>query len=69
MVGDYCVPDDTMARTILDEVLHGRPELMKHQLAHAVKDSPGRACNRTTHFPERRRMMQLWADYLVGLKE
>lgn len=57
-----------MARTILDEVLHVRPDFIEHQLAHAVKDPNGRAYNRTTHLAERRKMMQLWADYLDGLK-
>lgn len=57
-----------MARTILDEVLHVRPDFIEHQLAHAVKDPLGRAYNRTSHFAERRKMMQLWADYLDGLK-
>lgn len=57
-----------MARTILDEVLQVRPELIEHQLAHRVKDPLGRAYNRTTHLPERRKMMQTWADYLDGLK-
>ena len=58
-----------MARTILDEVLGERVELIEHQLAHAVKDSLGRAYNRTTHLPERKRMMQGWADYLDLLRE
>lgn len=53
-----------MARTILDEVLHYRPDYIEHQLAHAVKDPNGRAYNRTSHLPERRKMMQAWADYL-----
>lgn len=57
-----------MARTILDEVLQVRPEFIEHQLAHAVKDPNGRAYNRTAHLPERRKMMQLWSDYLDGLK-
>ena len=56
-----------MARTILDEVLGARPELIEHQLAHAVKDPNGRAYNRTAHLPERRKMMQIWADYLDAL--
>jgi len=56
------------ARTILDEVLQQRQELAEHQLAHAVRDPTGRAYNRTSHLPERRKMMQLWADYLEGLK-
>lgn len=57
-----------MARTILDEVLGFRPELIEHQLAHAVRDPLGRAYNRTTHLPERKKMMQAWADYLDKLK-
>ncbi len=57
-----------MARTILDEVLQVRPDFIEHQLAHAVKDPNGRAYNRTAHLAERRKMMQLWADYLDKLK-
>ena len=57
-----------MARTILDEVLHVRPDYIEHQLAHAVRDPLGRAYNRTSHLEERRKMMQQWADYLDGLK-
>lgn len=56
-----------MARTILDEVLGFRPELIEHQLAHAVRDPLGRAYNRTAHLPERHKMMQVWADYLQRL--
>jgi integrase len=56
------------ARTILDEVLQVRPDYIEHQLAHAVKDPNGRAYNRTAHLAERKKMMQLWADYLDGLK-
>ena len=57
-----------MARTVLDEVLHFRPDYIEHQLAHAVKDPNGRAYNRTAHLPERRKMMAAWADYLDTLK-
>ncbi|WP_298266600.1 integrase arm-type DNA-binding domain-containing protein [Geobacter sp.] len=57
-----------IARTLLDEVLQVRPDFIEHQLAHAVKDPNGRAYNRTAHLAERRKMMQLWADYLDGLK-
>lgn len=57
-----------MARTILDEVLNFRPELIEHQLAHAVRDPLGRAYNRTKHLPERKKMMQSWADYLDKIK-
>jgi len=57
-----------MARTILDEVLGFRPDFIEHQLAHAVRDPNGRAYNRTAHLPERRKMMQAWADYLDMLR-
>jgi integrase len=57
-----------MARTVLDEVMGYRPDYIEHQLAHAVKDPNGRAYNRTSHLPERRKMMQGWADYLDGLR-
>jgi integrase len=57
-----------MARTILDEVLGERVDLIEHQLAHVVKDVNGRAYNRTTHLAARREMMQRWADYLDKLK-
>ena len=57
-----------MARTILDEVLGFRPDLIEHQLAHAVRDPNGRAYNRTAHLPERRKMMQAWADYLDKIR-
>ena len=56
-----------MARTILDETLHFQPDYIEHQLAHAVRDPNGRAYNRTAHLPERRKMMQAWADYLDAL--
>jgi len=58
-----------MARTILDEVLGERVDLIEHQLAHAVRDPNGRAYNRTSHLPERKRMMQRWADYLDTLRK
>ncbi|MBW8366791.1 MAG: integrase arm-type DNA-binding domain-containing protein [Arenimonas sp.] len=57
-----------MARTILDEVLGFRPDFIEHQLAHAVRDPMGRAYNRTAHMPERKKMMQAWADYLDSLR-
>jgi integrase len=58
-----------MARTVLDETLHIRPDYIEHQLAHAVRDPNGRAYNRTSHLAERKAMMQQWADYLDTLKQ
>lgn len=57
-----------MARTILHERLKFPPEVIEHQLAHAVPDVLGEAYNRTKFLEERKQMMQAWADYLDGLK-
>jgi len=57
-----------MARTILHEELEQKPEVIEHQLAHAVPDNLGTAYNRTKFIKERRAMMQKWADYLEKLK-
>ncbi|WP_369050630.1 tyrosine-type recombinase/integrase [Burkholderia gladioli] len=57
-----------MARTILHEELEQKPEVIEHQLAHAVPDTLGKAYNRTKFIKERRAMMQKWADYLEKLK-
>ncbi|RTL52420.1 MAG: DUF4102 domain-containing protein [Rhodocyclaceae bacterium] len=57
-----------MARTILHEELHIKPEVIEHQLAHKVPDALGTAYNRTKFLKERRAMMQQWADYLDKLK-
>jgi integrase len=57
------------ARTLLDEVLRERYDLIEHQLAHTVRDPNGRAYNRTQHLEERKRMMTRWADYLDTLRE
>jgi integrase len=57
-----------IARTILDEELGVRVDLIEHQLGHEVKDPNGRAYNRTSFLVERKLMMQQWADYLDKLK-
>jgi integrase len=57
------------ARTIMDEILGERVDLIEHQLAHAVKDPNGRAYNRTAHLPARKEMMQRWGDYLDKLRK
>ena len=56
------------ARTLLDEVLEERPDIIEAQLAHRVVGPLGRAYNRTSFLKERRAMMQRWADYLDGLR-
>lgn len=58
-----------MARTMLAERL-GVPEpIIEAQLAHSVKDSLGRAYNRTQFSEQRRALMQQWADYLDRLRK
>ncbi|TDG15631.1 DUF4102 domain-containing protein [Seongchinamella unica] len=57
------------ARTLLDEQLGYRLEWIEQQLAHQVRDSLGRAYNRTKHLPQRQEMMQKWADYLDQLRK
>jgi integrase len=57
-----------VARTILDETLHFRVEIIEAELGHRVRDPNGRAYNRTSFLDDRRVMMQAWADYLDGLR-
>jgi len=56
------------ARTAMAQELHERVDLIEHQLGHRVIDPNGRAYNRATFLPERREMMQRWANYLDKLK-
>jgi integrase len=56
------------ARTIMAEALNIDPNVIEAQLAHAVRDPLGRAYNRTTYLPQRKAMMQAWADYLDTLE-
>ncbi|MDP9011725.1 MAG: tyrosine-type recombinase/integrase [Pseudomonadota bacterium] len=44
------------------------PDLIELQLAHAERNSVRAAYNKAQHLPERRKMMQTWADYLDGLR-
>lgn len=55
-------------RTLADEVLKIRVDIIEAQLAHQVKDPLGRAYNRTRFIKERRQLMQQWAKYLAELK-
>lgn len=55
-------------RTLADEVLRERVDIIEAQLAHQVQDTLGRAYNRTSFMGERRQLMEKWARYLRGLK-
>lgn len=56
------------ARTMLHERLGFEPDVIEAQLAHSVRDSLGRAYNRTEFVLQRREMLQAWADYLDKLR-
>lgn len=57
----------TMASTILNEMGFDA-DVIERQLAHAEQNKVRAAYHRAKYLPERRRMMQEWADYLDGLK-
>ncbi|MGH8290606.1 MAG: tyrosine-type recombinase/integrase [Steroidobacteraceae bacterium] len=57
----------SMASTRLNE-MNFAPDIIELQLAHAEKSEARAAYNRALRLPERRKMMQRWADYLDGLK-
>ena len=57
----------SMASTLLNERGYNR-DWIERQLAHCERDSIRAAYNYAEYLPERRRMMQEWADYLVHLK-
>lgn len=56
----------SMASTILNEQGWNR-DAIERQLAHSERDGVRAAYNYAEYLPERKRMMQSWADYLDGL--
>lgn len=56
------------AATILNEQGYN-PDWIERQLAHAERNSIRAAYNYAEYLPERRKMMQEWADYLTELKK
>ena len=59
----------SMASTLLNEQQRWHPDAIERQLAHAPRDKVRATYNYAEHLPERRRMMQAWADYLDQLRE
>jgi integrase len=57
-----------MASSILNEQGYNR-DWIERQLAHGPQDKVRAAYNHAEYLPERRRMMQKWADWLYGLKD
>ncbi len=57
-----------MASTLLNELGYNR-DWIERQLAHSERDHVRGAYNHADFMPERRRMMQEWADYLEKLRD
>jgi integrase len=57
----------SMASTLLNEMGWNR-DAIERQLSHAERDNIRAAYNYAEYLPERRRMMQAWAEYLDKLK-
>jgi integrase len=58
----------SLASTCLNEQGY-HPDLIELQLAHRERNQVRAAYNKAQRLPERRKMMQAWADYLDGLRE
>jgi len=57
------------ASTLLNEQQCWHPDAIERQLAHAPRNKVRAAYNYAEHLPERRRMMQAWADHVDELRE
>jgi len=57
----------SMASTLLNEQ-GWHPDAIERQLAHQEQNEIRAAYNYAKHLPERRKMMQAWADYLYQLR-
>lgn len=58
----------SMASTLLNEQGYNR-DWIERQLAHGERDEVRAAYNYAQYLPERRKMMQEWADYLDTLRK
>jgi len=57
----------SLASTNLNEQGY-HPDIIELQLAHAERNNVRASYNKAQRLPERRKMMQAWADYLDGLR-
>jgi integrase len=57
----------SIASTLLNEQGWNR-DAVERQLAHAERSNVLAAYNHAEFMPERKKMMQTWADYLEGIK-
>lgn len=58
-----------LARTAIREELNYDSEIIEKQLAHKSAGPLGEAYDRTQFLPQRREMMQAWADYIDNLEK
>jgi integrase len=58
----------SIASTLLNEFGYNR-DWIERQLAHADRDGVRATYNYAQYLPERKKMMQEWADYLDTLRE
>ena len=56
------------ARTLIRELLGWDREVIERHLAHVSDEEMGSSYDRTTHYEQRRRMIQVWADLLDDLE-
>lgn len=57
-----------VASTILNESGLFRPDVIERQLAHCERNEVRGAYNRAEYLPERRKLMQWWADHLASIQ-
>jgi integrase len=57
-----------VASTIMNESGLFRPDVIERQLAHCERDEVRGAYNRAEYLPERRKLMQWWADHLATIQ-
>lgn len=55
--------------TIANEAGHFSPDVIERQLAHKERNEVRAAYHRSEYLPQRRKMMQWWADHLDELRE
>ena len=59
----------SVASTILNESEKWHPDAVERQLAHVESNKVRAAYDRAEHLPERRKMMQWWAEHIDSLKQ
>lgn len=58
-----------VASTILNEMGSFRPDVIERQLAHSERNEVRGAYNRAEYLPERKKMMQTWANHIDALRQ